>query len=103
MAWQPYAAKVTHELERYDPGITECCNFSESSEYLMHCSCDCRFWDSCWVCCLNFRIRHPLNPSIIFHVTVLSLECPCHMPERKMLPVATHCPHFKSTLTINTK
>ena len=59
----------------------------------MHCSCGLQIGDRWWACSLNFRTRHPLNPSIIFHATVLSLECQCHMPERKTLPVATHCPH----------
>ena len=35
----------------------------------MHCSCGLQIGDRWWACSLDFRIRHPLNPSIIFHVT----------------------------------
>ena len=35
----------------------------------MHCSCGLQIEDRWWACSLDTRIRRPLIPSIVFHVT----------------------------------
>ena len=44
----------------------------------MHCSCGLQIGDRWWACSLNFRIRHPLNPSIIVHVTASCIDHACN-------------------------